>query len=91
MVFCADTTLEFCLSVDKRQSWLPLQPLMVYGCLAKYRVRKGSISRNKLEMLKFNFNIYYKILGFNFIKSTGYMLVFLKEHFLVKKKQVKKI
>lgn len=85
--------------IRKRQDWaLWLEAVKKGGpalgiqqCLAKYRVRKGSISRNKLEMLKFNFNIYYKILGFNFIKSTGYMLVFLKEHFFVKRKQIKKI
>jgi hypothetical protein len=85
--------------IRKRQDWaLWLEAVKKGGpalgiqqCLAKYRLRKGSISRNKLEMLKFNFNIYYKILGFNFIKSIGCMLVFLKEHFFVKRKQVKKI
>jgi len=85
--------------IRKRQDWaLWLEAVKKSGpaigiqqCLAKYRIRKGSISRNKLELLKYNFNIYYKILGFNFIKSMGYMLIFLKEHFFVKKKQVKKI
>ncbi|WP_037318214.1 glycosyltransferase family 2 protein [Salegentibacter sp. Hel_I_6] len=83
----------------KRQDWaLWLEAVEKGGpaigiqrCLAKYRVRKSSISGNKLEMLKYNFNIYHKFLGFNFLKSTGNMLVFLKEHFLVKKKQIKKI
>ncbi|SKB50854.1 hypothetical protein SAMN05660776_1506 [Salegentibacter holothuriorum] len=85
--------------IRKRQDWAFWLEAVKKGgpaigiqqCLAKYRVRKGSISRNKLELLKYNFNIYYKILGFSFIKSIGYMLIFLKEHFLVKKKQVKKI
>ena len=85
--------------IRKRQDWALWLAAVKKGgpaigiqqCLAKYRVRKGSISRNKLEMLKYNFNIYHKILGFSFMKSTGYMLVFLKEHFFVKKKQVKKI
>ncbi|HKL36535.1 MAG TPA: glycosyltransferase family 2 protein [Salegentibacter sp.] len=85
--------------IRKRQDWaLWLEAVKKGGpaigiqqCLAKYRVRKGSISRNKLEMLKYNFNIYHKILGFDFPKSVGYMLVFLKEHFYVKPKQVKRI
>jgi glycosyltransferase involved in cell wall biosynthesis len=85
--------------IRKRQDWaLWLEAVKKGGpaigiqkCLAKYRVRKGSISGNKIEMLKYNFNIYHKVLGFNFLKSTVYMLVFLKEHFLIKKKQVKKV
>jgi len=85
--------------IRKRQDWaLWLEAVKKGGpaigiqqCLAKYRVRKGSISRNKFEMLKYNFNIYHKILGFDFPKSVGYMLVFLKEHFYVKPKQVKRI
>ncbi|MBZ9730696.1 glycosyltransferase [Salegentibacter sp. JZCK2] len=85
--------------IRKRQDWaLWLEAVKKGGpaigiqrCLAKYRVRKGSISENKLEMLKYNFNIYHKVLGFNSLKSAGYMLVFLKEHFFVKSKQVKRI
>jgi hypothetical protein len=85
--------------IRKRQDWaLWLEAVKKGGpaigiqrCLAKYRVRKGSISGNKLEMLKYNFNIYRKVLGFNFLKSSGYMVVFLKEHFFVKRKQIKRI
>jgi len=85
--------------IRKRQDWaLWLEALKKGGpaigiqrCLAKYRIRKGSISGNKLEMLKYNFNIYHKVLGFSFPKSIGYMLVFLKEHFIIKPKQVKRI
>ncbi|MBZ9629637.1 glycosyltransferase [Salegentibacter sp. LM13S] len=85
--------------IRKRQDWaLWLEAVEKGGpaigiqrCLAKYRIRKGSISGNKLEMLKYNFNIYHKVLGFSFPKSIGYMLVFLKEHFFIKPKQVKRI
>lgn len=85
--------------IRKRQDWaLWIEAVKKGGpaigiqrCLAKYRVRKGSISGNKFEMLQYNFNIYHKVLGFNLLKSTGYMLIFLKEHFFIKPKQVKRI
>ena len=85
--------------IRKRQDWaLWLEAVEKGGpaigiqkCLAKYRVRKDSISGNKIEMLKYNFKVYHKFLGFSFPKSLSYMLVFLKEHFFVKPKQVKKI
>lgn len=85
--------------IRKRQDWaLWLEAVEKGGpaigiqrCLAKYRVRKGSISGNKLAMLRYNFNIYHQVLGFSFPKSLVYMLIFLKEHFLVKPKQVKRI
>lgn len=84
--------------IRKRQDWaLWLEAIRLGGpavgiqkCLAKYRVRKHSISRNKFGMLKYNFQVYYNVLGFNFLKSTRYMLVFLKEYFFVKKKREKR-
>ncbi|MGM0933631.1 MAG: glycosyltransferase family 2 protein [Bacteroidota bacterium] len=57
--------------------------------LAIYRLRRNSVSGNKFEMLRYNFNIYHKVLGFGFFKSLRCMLMFLKEHFFVKRKQVK--
>ncbi len=57
--------------------------------LAIYRLRKNSVSGNKFEMLRYNFNIYHEVLGFGFFKSLRCMLMFLKEHFLVKRKQLK--
>ncbi len=55
--------------------------------LANYRVRKNSISSNKLDLLKYNFLVYYRGLGFSFFKSIGYFLVFLYEQFFIKSKQ----
>ncbi|TDN83468.1 hypothetical protein DET49_12121 [Salegentibacter sp. 24] len=83
----------------KRQDWgLWLKALKKGGpaigiqrCLAKYRVRKGSISGNKFEMIKYNFQVYHKVLDFSVFKSTCFMLIFLKEQFFVKSKQVKRI
>jgi len=57
--------------------------------LASYRLRKNSISNNKTALLKYNFQIYNRVLGYSFLKSCKYMSRFLWEHFMVKNKQVK--
>ncbi len=59
--------------------------------LASYRIRKNGISTNKWALIKYNFQIYNRFLGFGSLKSSGYMILFLWEHFLVKRKQKKKI
>ncbi|SHF71270.1 hypothetical protein SAMN05444483_102138 [Salegentibacter echinorum] len=84
-------------NIRKRQDWaLWLEALKKDGAaigvqqpLAEYRVRKGSISRNKFKMLRYNFNIYRQVLKFSFLKSSWWLLIFLKEHFFVKSKQKK--
>jgi len=82
-------------NLRKRQDWLIwLNALKVsnkpaYGIeesLAYYRVREGSMSSNKYNLLKYNFNVYRIGLGYSFIGSCLKMLVFLKEHFFVKSK-----
>ena len=85
--------------IKKRQDWVMwLNAIKKGGSavgikepLAYYRVRKGSISSNKLNLITYNFNVYRKALGFGFIKSTRYLLVFLYEYFFVKSKQTKSI
>lgn len=85
----------FCPDIAKRQDWaLWLEVIRRGGplkgiqkSLAKYRLRKGSISKNKMEMLRYNFNIYHKVLGFGFAHSFWRMLIFLREQFFVKSKQ----
>ncbi len=80
----------------KRQDWgLWLQCVkkagVAYGIeepLAKYRVRAGSISSNKIEMLKYNYAVYRKALNFGFLKSQAMLLRFLWEQFFVKSKQI---
>lgn len=85
-------------NLRKRQDWLlwliaiktsgiPAQGIQ--ESLAYYRIREDSISSNKLNLLKYNYAVYKKGLGFSTVKSLYYMLVFLKEHFFVKSKQVK--
>jgi glycosyltransferase involved in cell wall biosynthesis len=86
----------FVTNLKKRQDWLlwliALQrsnkPAMsINAPLAKYRVRENSISSNKLNLVKYNYWVYKKGLGFSTIKSTIKMLIFLKEHFFIKPKQ----
>lgn len=45
--------------------------------LAIYRFRSDSISKNKIEMFKYNWQIYSKELGFSFIKSLYFITRFL--------------
>lgn len=59
--------------------------------LACYRIRKNGISTNKWALIKYNFQIYNRFLNFGIIKSSGYMILFLWEHFIIKTKQKKKI
>lgn len=58
--------------------------------LAYYRVRKGSISSNKLNLVKYNF-LFYRNLGFNVIKSGFYLFRFFLEYFFVRPKYIKKL
>ena len=81
----------------KRQDWLlwleaikkSKKPAVgIQESLAYYRVRKNSISSNKFDLIKYNFLVYYKGLGFSLFKSAGYFLLFLYEHFFVKSRQI---
>ncbi len=83
--------------IRKRQDWaLWINAIknggIAYGVsepLAIYRERKNSISSNKIQMLKYNFNIYKDVLGYSYLKSSCYMLLFLYEYFFVKSKYIK--
>ncbi|MBT8295270.1 MAG: glycosyltransferase, partial [Gramella sp.] len=87
----------YCPEISKRQDWALWLEVIAKGgpmrgiqeSLAIYRVRKNSISRNKLEMLKYNFKVYHHILGYNLFASLWKMLVFLNEQFFVKSRQIK--
>ena len=84
-------------NLRKRQDWLLwLSAIKKSGkpakgiqeSLAYYRVRKDSMSSNKIDLLKYNYWVYKEGLRFSTIKSVFYMLIFLKEHFFVKSKQI---
>lgn len=87
-------------NLRKRQDWLlwlaaikksGKPALGIQQSLAYYRVRDNSISSNKIEMLKYNYLVYKKGLGFSTIKSLYRMLIFLWEQFMVKSKLITKI
>lgn len=84
-------------NLRKRQDWLlwlaaikqsGKPALGISEVLASYRVRKNGISSNKLELIKHNYWVYQKGLGFSSLKSCLYMLIFLKEHFFVKSRLI---
>ncbi len=83
-------------NLRKRQDWLMwLKALQksdktamgLEEALAVYRLRKGSISSNKIALLKYNYLVYRNGLKFSTLKSVYYLLVFLYEYFFVKSKQ----
>ena len=85
--------------VRKRQDWaLWLEAIKKGGTakgikepLALYRMRRNSISGNKLEMLGHNFRIYHHVLGYSYFKSLKCMGLFLKEQLLVKTRRLKHV
>jgi glycosyltransferase involved in cell wall biosynthesis len=83
-------------NLRKRQDWLLWLAAIkksgkpaksIQESLAYYRVRDNSISSKKMSLLKYNYAVYKRGLGFSAIKSLYSMVVFLKEHFFVKAKQ----
>jgi glycosyltransferase involved in cell wall biosynthesis len=83
-------------NLRKRQDWLLwLKAVKTSGkraksvqeSLAYYRVRENSMSANKVALLKHNYWVYKKGLGYSIVKSMYCMLVFLWEHFFIKSKQ----
>ncbi|TXE13005.1 glycosyltransferase family 2 protein [Seonamhaeicola algicola] len=83
-------------NLRKRQDWLlwlsaikksGKPALGIQQPLAVYRVRETSISSNKLNLVKYNYWVYKKGLGFSVVKSVCYLMAFLFEHFFIKSKQ----
>lgn len=86
--------------LKKRQDWLLwLEALKrsnkpavgLSETIAYYRITQGSLSSNKLNLIKHNFNAYRKGLGFSVIKSSYYLIMFLYEHLFVKKRLIKNL
>ncbi|MCQ2067844.1 MAG: glycosyltransferase [Bacteroidaceae bacterium] len=84
------TGLELLPEIRKRQDWgLNIRLLkkcrMAYGIrepLAHYRVRKGSVSREKLSLIKFNIEIYHQVLCYSRFRSTAtFFFIFLPVYF----------
>jgi len=86
--------------LKKRQDWLlwiealkrSKKPARgIKETIAYYRISDNSLSSNKFNLIKHNFNVYRKGLNFNFLKSCYYLLLFFYEHFVVKRQLIKKI
>ena len=84
----------------KRQDWLLwIEALRrskkpAYGVsetIAYYRKSDNTLSSDKVNLIKHNFNVYRKGLRFNFIKSCFYLLLFFYEHFFIKSRLIKPI
>ncbi|WP_299761738.1 glycosyltransferase family 2 protein [uncultured Dokdonia sp.] len=56
--------------------------------LAYYRIREGSISSNKLNLVTYNFKFYKEYLGYSWIKSAFCLLRFFYEYFFVRTKRI---
>ncbi len=84
--------------IQKRQDWVMwLEAIKKAGeakgmndVLALYRVRKNSLSSNKLKLLSHNYNVYRKTLNFSRLKSLIYIFKFLYEYIFIKSRQIKK-
>jgi hypothetical protein len=84
-------------NLRKRQDWLLwLSAIKMSGkpalgiseSLAYYRVRRDSISSNKLALLKHNYWVYKKGLRYSTLKSLYRMLIFIWEQFFVKSRLI---
>ena len=72
---------KFMPLIRKRQDyglWLDILRITPFayrvpGVLAKYRVRKGSISSGKLKLLHYNFQLFYEYHSFSAVKSLYYV------------------
>ena len=81
--------------IRKRQDWVLWvrvieksgQTKGIQESLAYYRIRKDSMSANKFNLLKYNYNFYRKGLNFAPLKSVIYLIRFLIEYFFIKSKQ----
>lgn len=87
-------------SIRKRQDWAVwLEAIKRSGKpalglqedLAFYRVRKGSISANKMNLITYNFRFYREHLGHSFFMSVFYIIRFFWEYFFVRTKQIEKL
>jgi len=80
-------------TIRKRQDWcLWIKIIKEHGdaygiqkSLAIYRIREESISANKIEMLKYNYNVYNQILGYNKLISLLILGGYFIPYYLYKK------
>lgn len=87
-------------NIRKRQDWAVwLEAIQKSGKpaqgipedLAFYRVRSGSISANKWNLVKFNFRFYRHYLGNSWMQAVFNLLRFFWEYFVERPKQIEKL
>lgn len=86
-------------SIRKRQDWMMWLTILkklkkayvVPESLAYYRIRKESISSSKMDLIRYNFNIYRNFHQINFIVSFICMSIFLFTQIIIKPTYVKKL
>jgi len=86
-------------SIRKRQDWIMWLIVLkkiktakvTPESLAYYRIRQESISSSKLDLLKYNFNVYRNHHKFNFIISLICMVGFLFTQLVIKPRYIKKL
>ena len=87
----------FMPTIRKRQDWclwlsIIKRTRFAFGLresLALYRDRKGSISSNKVEMLKHNFRVYHEVEKYNSIASAILLTCYFLPYYFYKKAKQK--
>ena len=90
---------QYMPKIRRRQDWAYKLKLLkiqnyAYGIqepLAYYRVGTNSLSSNKIRLIKYNFTVYYKELGYSFGYSVLLMVNFLTHYFWYKVTSKKKL
>ncbi|RMB57962.1 glycosyltransferase family 2 protein [Dokdonia sinensis] len=86
-------------NIRKRQDWAVwLEAIKKAGKpalglqedLACYRIREGSMSANKMNLVKYNHQFYREYLGYSAVKSSFFLLLFFWEYFVVRPKWIEK-
>jgi len=87
-------------NIRKRQDWaLWIEAIKRSGKpalgiqmdLAFYRVHKGSMSGDKINLIIYNFQFYKYYLGHSWMASSYYLLRFFWEYFFIRPKQIEKL
>jgi len=84
--------------IRKRQDWayfilVTQKARLAFGIeepLAYYRLRNNSISSNKMSLIRYNINVYRKILGFSDIKAYAFFFFQFLPNYFIKKWKMRK-
>ena len=80
-------------TIRKRQDWgyklmIIQKSKYAFGmqeCLAKYRLRNNSLSANKMNLVKYNINVYKEVLKYSTLKANlTFLLLFMPSYFYKK-------